>query len=211
MTRMSICETFTSIQGESSYAGFSCFFIRLSGCNLRCSYCDTKYAYSQGEEVEIEALISEAHASRAAIIEITGGEPLLQNGFHELARKLRDEVRRPVLVETNGSCDISIIPEGVFAIVDIKCPGSGESEAMDMKNIGRLRSYDEVKFVLGSRADYEWARTLVGERLLTSSCSTVFFSPVMDVLPPGDLSDWIIRDGLEVRLQVQLHKALGLR
>jgi len=211
MTQMNVCETFTSIQGESSYVGLSCFFIRVSGCNLRCSYCDTKYAYSPGKDVEIEDLVSEARASGAAIVEITGGEPLLQKGFAELARRLRDETQKTILVETNGSCDISVVPDDVRVIMDVKCPESGAEESTDMDNIERLRPYDEVKFVLSSRKDYEWATAFVSDRLLTSSCSTVFFSPVSGILPAGDLADWIIRDGLGVRLQVQLHKILGLR
>ncbi len=211
MSTVGICEVFESIQGESSYAGLSCFFIRLSGCNLRCRYCDTTQAYEPGERVSIEELVGRAVSSRAAMVEITGGEPLLQVGFEALAAGLRKKVARPVLVETNGSRDISIIPEGVVAVMDIKCPGSGESGAMDLANLERLRPDDELKFVLGDRADYEWARTFVREHGLTLLSHPVFFSPVFGVLDAKDLADWILQDGLAVRLQLQLHKMLGLR
>lgn len=211
MTTVNVCETFISIQGESTFAGLSCFFIRLAGCNLRCRYCDTTYAYAPGSEAPIEQLVSESRAAKAAIVEITGGEPLLQPAFRELASALRDRGGKPVLVETNGSRDISVIPTGVIAIMDVKCPGSGESESMDPANIGRLRPQDEVKFVLTDRTDYEWARDFVKRHTLASRCHAVMFSPVFGVLTAKDLGQWILEDGLSVRLQVQLHKVLGIK
>ena len=211
MATVNVCEAFVSIQGESTYAGLSCFFIRLAGCNLRCRYCDTTYAYNPGTELPIADLVSENRASKTAIVEITGGEPLLQAGFRELASALRDQGGKPVLVETNGSLDISVIPAGVIAVVDVKCPGSGVSESMDPANIGRLRPQDEVKFVLTVRTDYEWARDFVKRRTLASRCHAVMFSPAFGMLTGRDLGNWILEDGLTVRLQVQLHKILGMK
>jgi len=208
---VNVCETFVSIQGESTYAGLSCYFIRLAGCNLRCRYCDTTYAYVPGLDVPVPDLVAEFRASKAAIVEITGGEPLLQPGFRELAAALRDQGGKPVLVETNGSMDISAIPAGVIAIMDVKCPGSGVSEAMDPANIGRLRPQDEVKFVLSDRQDYEWAGDFVRRHNLPTRCHAVLFSPVFGKLPAKEVGQWILDDGLPVRVQVQLHKALGMK
>jgi len=207
---VNVCETFTSIQGESSCAGLPCFFIRLSGCNLRCTYCDTKQAYAPGKDMSIPDLVADCSASSAVIVEVTGGEPLLQPGFRDLATELRENAGKQVLVETNGSQDISVIPDGVIAIMDVKCPGSGENEAMDLENIGRLRPKDEVKFVIGGRDDYDWAKHFVKQYNLTSVCRYVFFSPVFGLLSAKELGEWIVRDGLPVRLQVQLHKILGM-
>jgi 7-carboxy-7-deazaguanine synthase len=210
MGTVNIYETFQGIQGESTWAGTLCFFIRLAGCNLRCNYCDTTYAYKPGKDVEISELVREAAASTAAIIEITGGEPLIQAGFRELAIELRDKTGKPVLVETNGSCDISLVPEGVITIMDIKCPGSGQNEAMDLANLKRLRRRDEVKFVLSDRNDYDWAKQFVQSHSLVSVCN-VLFSPVFGILQADNLGRWIIRDGLPVRLQMQLHKIIGAK
>ena len=211
MATVNICETFVSILGESTYAGLSCFFIRLTGCNLRCRYCDTTYAYEPGRDEAIVDLVKECRASSAAIVEITGGEPLLQTGFRELAADLRDQGGKPVLVETNGSMDISAIPAGVIAIMDVKCPGSRMREAMDLGNVGRLRPPDEVKFVLNDRADYDWAKDFMKRHSLASRCHAVLFSPVFGVLTARDVGQWIVEDGLPVRLQVQLHKVMGVR
>ena len=161
MHEVDLYETFLSIQGESSYAGLPCFFVRLAGCNLACRYCDTPEARGTGTRRSIASIVEEATAAKAPITEITGGEPLLQEGFACLAVALRDQSGKKVLVETNGALDISIIPEGVTAIMDVKCPGSGESGSFDPANLQRLRSADEVKFVLSDRKDYEWARDFV--------------------------------------------------
>jgi 7-carboxy-7-deazaguanine synthase len=208
--QVELCETFVSIQGESTFAGLRCHFIRLSGCNLRCRYCDTLRAYGPGRVVRVSELVDEAVATDAAMCEITGGEPLLQAGFPELAARLRDATGRPVLVETNGSRDISCIPEGVVAIVDVKTPGSGESARADLANLDRLRAADEVKFVLTDRMDYEWSRALVRERNLTTRCRAVHFSPVWGCLDASLLAGWILEDSLRVRLHIQLHKLLEL-
>jgi 7-carboxy-7-deazaguanine synthase len=161
--------------------------------------------------VEIADLVKRAAASKAAIVEITGGEPLLQPGFLELATELRDRTGKPILVETNGSRDISIVPEEIITIMDMKCPGSGQSEAMDMANLKRLQSKDEVKFVLSDRADYDWAKEFVLAHNLASACRAVLFSPAFGVLKVDDLGRWIVKDGLSVRLQMQLHKIIGMK
>ena len=206
-----VCEVFESIQGESTFAGLSCFFVRLAGCNLRCSYCDTTRAYGVGEPMDVQALVAQARGSRAAIVEITGGEPLLQEGFAALATGLRDGAGKPVLVETNGSCDVGRVPEGVTTIMDLKCPSSGESAAMDLDNLVRLRGHDEVKFVIGTPEDYDWAREVVDRYNLVPAVAAVLFSPVHALLEPARLAAWVMADGLQVRVQVQLHKMLKLQ
>lgn len=211
MTTVSLCETFVSIQGESSYAGLPCFFIRLAGCNLRCVYCDTRHAYSPGHETPIADLVDEYLAGGTRLVEITGGEPLLQEGLPALATALRDVPDARVLVETNGSRDISVVPDGVVAVMDVKSPGSGVADALDMRNLDRLRPADEVKFVLCDRADYEWARAFVSDRNLASRCSAVLFAPAFRLLEPGLLAGWMIEDGVEARLQLQIHKIIGAR
>ena len=211
MSTVQVIELFTSIQGESSHAGRPCFFIRLAGCNLRCGYCDTTYAYAGGRDMHVADIVAQWRLSTTAIVEITGGEPLLQSGFPGLACALRDSSPRPVLVETNGSRDISVIPGHVTAIMDVKCPGSGEAAAMDMDNLARLRPYDEVKFVITDHADYIWARDIIRQYVLTSRCHAVFLSPVMPGMNPADLGDWMVEDGVDARLQVQLHKVIRVR
>jgi len=206
-----ICETFTSIQGESTYAGLSCYFIRLAGCNLTCNYCDTPQSRLPGRPVLISELIRACRASGASIVEITGGEPLIQAGFRKLALALRDEIGKTVLIETNGSLNISRIPARVVAIMDIKTPGSGMSAAADMANLARLRHYDEVKFVITDRSDYEWSRRLVKKHRLASACHAVLFSPALKRLRPSKLGEWIVEDRLPVRLQIQMHKVAGIR
>ena len=207
---LKVCETFLSIQGESSYAGCTCFFIRLAGCNLHCTYCDTPQAREPGRDMDVDTLVRMASESRASILEITGGEPLLQDACPPLAGRLVEATARPVLVETNGTCNVAVLPAGVTAIVDVKCPGSGHGGRFDMANLARLRSHDEVKFVLADRLDYEWARAFVHEHDLDRHCRAVFFSPVHGGLAPAVLASWMLEDGLPVRLQVQLHKILGI-
>jgi len=207
-----VVETFVSLQGESTRAGLPCFFVRLGGCNLRCRYCDTRGAYGSGRKTPVSALARRFAASKAALAEITGGEPLLQPGFRSLALALRQAGRgRPVLVETNGSLDISMIPDGVIAVMDIKCPGSGEEKATDWANLKRLRPYDEVKFVVSDRRDFDWARRIVTRHKIDQCCQAVAFSPVAGKLPAARLAGWILKSGLPVRLQLQLHKVLGMK
>ncbi len=206
-----VAETFVSLQGESTYAGLPCFFIRLAGCNLKCAYCDTPAASAKGIETSIQDLVSDFASSGVRLAEITGGEPLLQPGFPALAAGLRDIPDAAVLVETNGSCDIAAIPDGVIAIMDLKCPSSGGMESMDLGNVERLRPYDEVKFVIGNREDFEWACSITREHGLDRKCQAVLFSPVAGVLDAGKLGRWILESRAPARLQVQLHKLLGMR
>ncbi|GAB4406835.1 MAG: radical SAM protein [Thermodesulfovibrionales bacterium] len=202
--RLKVCEIFVSIQGESSLAGVVCTFVRLSGCNLRCSYCDTTYAYDGGMELTEDEIIDEVRAVGVKTVEITGGEPLLQEGVFHLVRRLLDE-GYIVLIETNGSLDIRDIDRRAIIILDIKTPNSGMSEKMKMSNLDRLRPEDEVKFVITNREDYEWAKDVISEHSLTGRCK-ILFSPVFGVLQPRDLSEWIIDDRLDVRLNLQLHR-----
>lgn len=206
-----LCETFVSIQGESSFAGCTCFFVRLAGCNLSCSYCDTPQALKPGKPVEIARIVSEFAVSGAAIVEVTGGEPLLQPNFPALASTLKDQCGRTVLVETNGSCDISLIPAGVVAIVDLKSPASGMNDRMDMENLQRLRPYDEIKFVLTGRDDYKWAKGIVAAYNLHLRCNAVLFSPAVPQLTLKELAGWIIADRIPVRLNPLLHKLADIR
>lgn len=203
-THLQVCETFSSIQGESTWAGAPCFFIRLAGCNLDCAYCDTAYARAGGEPQTISALVEQFRTSGLALVEVTGGEPLLQAGTPELLKQL--SALGAVLVETNGSRDISVIPGGVTAIMDLKCPSSGASAAMDWANVERLRPTDEVKFVLSDRRDYEWARGMILKHGLPGRCHVILLSPVFNLLKPADLAGWILQDRLPVRLGLQLHK-----
>lgn len=206
-----VAETFVSLQGESTYSGLPCFFVRLAGCNLKCVYCDTPAAAAKGIETDIQDLVSDFASSGVRLAEITGGEPLLQSGFSILAAGLRGTPGATVLVETNGSCNIAAIPDGVIAIMDLKCPSSGGMESMDLGNVERLRPYDEVKFVIGNRGDFEWACKITREHGLDGKCQAVLFSPVAGVLDPGKLGQWILESRVPARLQVQLHKLLGLR
>ncbi|NOX20633.1 MAG: radical SAM protein [Nitrospirae bacterium] len=198
-----LCETFSSIQGESSYAGYPCFFIRLTGCNLRCSYCDTEYAYAEGEEVEVTELLKKARESGLSLVEITGGEPLIQEGAFELVTRLSDSGFQ-VLVETNGSVDITRLDPRAVAVLDVKTPGSGMSEKMDFRNLYRLRPNDEVKFVITSKDDFLWSVEMVNRYSLPQK--RVLFSPAKGYIEPKQLAEWILKERLSVRLNLQLHK-----
>jgi 7-carboxy-7-deazaguanine synthase len=199
-------EIFHSIQGESTFAGLPCVLVRLTGCNLRCSWCDTEYAFHEGRWMSVEDVLAEVDRYRCPLVEITGGEPLLQTEATELMRRLLERGCR-VLLETGGSLPIETVPEGVVRILDIKCPGSGEASRNRWENLAHLRASDQLKFVIRHRADYRWATRIVRERGLTALCP-VLFSPVHGVLDPGELAGWVLADGLPVRVQVQLHKIL---
>lgn len=201
-----VCETYVSIQGETTWAGWPCFFIRLSGCNLRCRYCDTKYAYRGGRPYPLDKLAADFKTSKMPLAEVTGGEPLLQPNVYDLLKLLVQH--ETTLLETNGSCDISNVPEGVIIILDIKCPGSGFADKNCRPNMRRLRHCDEVKFVLCGRKDYEWARKITEKHRLTERCQAVNFSPAKDFLKPQSLAAWIIKDCLPVRLNLQVHKQI---
>lgn len=214
-----INEVFYSIQGESTWAGKPCVFIRLAGCHLRCAYCDTEYAFHEGGAREIDDLVREAQSHPTSLVEITGGEPLLQKRVHDLMRRLCD-LGKTVLVETSGACDIDAggaCDPRVIRIMDLKTPSSGESARNDWSNIARLRPRDEVKFVIGDRADYEWARAAIHEQGLAGRVHAVLLSAVYEQprgleiagspgLPMKDLAEWILADGLPVTMQTQLHK-----
>ena len=215
---LQVCETFVSIQGESTFAGWPCFLIRLTGCNLRCSYCDTTYAFTGGQPKSIPQLVDEFLALGLTLVEVTGGEPLIQPGAPALLKALQSA--RPgavVLVETNGSRDISLVPPGIIAIMDVKCPASGvgrtsgTGNAFDWKNLERLRSQDEVKFVISDRADFDWAVRIVNEHHLASKCHAVLFSPVLGRVEPAALAEWLLASRVPARLNLQLHKLAGLR
>lgn len=201
---MKVNEIFLSIQGESTWQGMPSVFVRLSGCNLRCRYCDTAYAYDKGEELPVEEVERRIRQYPCTRVEITGGEPLLQEDCFDLASKLV-AAGYEVLVETNGTVDISRLDRGVVKIIDIKCPGSGFSNEVMWKNLDVLGDRDEIKFVISSREDYEWARGVIEKRSLNDR-NTVLLSPNFDLLQPRELAAWILEDGLNVRLNIQLHK-----
>lgn len=199
-------EIFHSLQGESTWAGEPCVFVRLAGCNLRCVWCDTEYAFHDGRPMAVGDVLREVARHDCRTVELTGGEPLLQEEAIELmAELLRREYR--VLLETGGSLPIDRVPEGVRRIVDVKCPGSGEAERNRWENLAGLRAGDELKFVIADRRDYLWAARQLRERALAGRCP-ILFSPVHDVLEPGRLAEWVLADGLPVRVQIQLHKLL---
>ena len=205
---LKVNEIFYSIQGESSFAGLPCVFIRLTGCNLRCSYCDTRYAYEEGREMEISEIIDRIASYRCHLVEVTGGEPLIQQETPSLIFSLLEKGYK-VLLETNGTQDISLVDERCVKIVDIKCPSSGEDKKNDLKNLNRLTDKDEVKFVIGGREDYEYARKILEIIDYKSSrMSPVHFSPVFRKMDPEILAEWILEDNLNVRLQIQLHKII---
>ena len=212
MSFLSVAEIFESIQGESSFAGMGCFFIRLAGCNLNCNYCDTAWSRDRqsGRNISVPELKSRAAESAMPLIEITGGEPLLHSNFRKLADTLATIPHKKLLVETNGSLDISVIPPQAHAIVDIKCPDSGAADSFLPDNATRLRRHDEIKFVISSRRDYEWAHNFADEYNLVQKVAAVHFSPVSDKLSPEILARWILSDGLAVRLQLQLHKLINM-
>jgi 7-carboxy-7-deazaguanine synthase len=201
---MKVCEIFTSIQGESTYAGMPCTFVRTTGCNLRCSYCDTVYAYEEGTELTEDEIVGRIREAGLETVEITGGEPLLQKGVMSLVRRLLDSGYR-VLIETNGSQDIRGMDRRSVIVLDVKTPGSGVSGTLLQSNLEFLKDEDEVKFVITSKEDYEWAKNFVLKHSLTEKC-TVLFSPAFGMLDPSALSKWIMRDRLNVRLNLQLHK-----
>ncbi|MBE0426677.1 MAG: radical SAM protein [Nitrospirae bacterium] len=201
---MKVCEIFTSIQGESSYAGIPCTFIRLTGCNLKCSYCDTTYAYYEGRDLTEEDILSEVKSAGIRLVEITGGEPLLQKEvFHLIERLIEDGYK--VLIETNGSLSIKEIDKRSVVILDIKTPGSGMSGKMDLSNIDIIKSNDEIKFVITNRQDYEWSKGLIFRYSLINRCH-VLLSPAYGILAPETLAEWMIEDRLHARLNLQLHK-----
>jgi len=201
---MKVCEIFTSIQGESSYAGMPCTFIRMTGCNLRCSYCDTTYAYHKGRELSEEEILGKVRRAGINLVEMTGGEPLLQIEVYPLIKRLIKDGYK-VLVETNGSLSIKDVDKRAVVILDIKAPGSGMSDKMDLSNIKILKRSDEVKFVVTDRTDYEWAKEIIYTYNLLHKCP-ILLSPAYGILHSEDLARWMIEDRLHARLNLQLHK-----
>jgi 7-carboxy-7-deazaguanine synthase len=205
MARVRINEIFHSIQGESTWAGSPCVFVRLTGCNLRCSWCDTEYAFHEGSQMEIAEVAEKVAGFGCGLVEITGGEPLLQQGVHPLIAMLLER-GHTVMIETSGERDISVVDPRVIRIVDLKCPGSGESARNRWSNVEHLTRRDELKFVLADRNDYEWARDALNAHRLSERVNAVLMSPVFGQLEPADLAAWILEDRLAVRMQLQMHK-----
>ena len=202
---LTINEIFHSIQGESTHAGRPCVFVRLTACDLRCTWCDTAYAFHEGRKMDIDEVLDRVRAYSCPTVEITGGEPLLQPDVYPLMQRLLDEGHE-VLLETGGHRSISDVPAGVARIVDVKCPASGESAKNHWPNLDLLTRRDEVKFVIQDRADYDYAADVVTRHNLAERCGAVLFSPVHGVMDPKPLAEWILADRLPVRLQLQAHK-----
>ena len=201
---MNVNEIFYSIQGESTYAGQPCLFIRTTGCHLRCDWCDTAYAFYDGEDQSLDAILDRVRQVGCPLVELTGGEPLLQPETPALVARLLDE-GFTVLVETSGSLDIRILDPRAIVIMDIKCPGSGMTGPMRWDNLDALKPTDEIKFVINDRRDYEWAVSIMNRHALDRRCP-VLFAPVFGVLEPQTLAGWLLTDRLPVRLQLQQHK-----
>jgi 7-carboxy-7-deazaguanine synthase len=199
-----ITEIFFSVQGESTHVGKPCVFVRLTGCSLRCVWCDTKYSYFGGKDITLDGVFEEIKKYPAKLVEVTGGEPLEQDQVYPFMERLLKE-NYTVMLETGGHVKIDKVPPEVIKIIDIKCPDSGEADKNDWSNLDLAARHDEFKFVIASRRDYEWARNVVRERFRSKPNATLF-SPSHEDLPAVDLAGWILEDGLPVRLQLQIHK-----
>ncbi|HVF72143.1 MAG TPA: radical SAM protein [Chthoniobacterales bacterium] len=202
---LTVNEIYHSIQGESTWAGQPCVFVRLTFCDLRCNYCDTEYAFYEGKKQTLPEIASAVAAFGCGLVELTGGEPLLQKNVLPLLTMLAD-AGHTVLLETSGAHDISGVDPRVHRIMDLKTPGSGECARNLFSNIDHLTQRDEVKFVIGSREDYEWSREQVNRFGLAQRCRAVLFSPIFGRIDPRQIVDWILADKLSVRFQLQLHK-----
>ena len=203
--RMVITEIFKSIQGESTFAGLPCVFIRLTGCNLRCHWCDTAYAFHGGRKMTVDEVMERVHKLGCKLVEVTGGEPLLQEDVYPLTEQLLSEGYR-VLVETSGERYVGRLPRAAIKVLDVKCPGSGEGGNFCVDNLGALERKDQVKFVIADEIDYRYTRNFMFQHDLRSRVNEVILSPVFGQLHPRQLAEWILRDGLEVRLGLQIHK-----
>ena len=203
---LKVTEIFHSIQGESTHAGRRCVFIRLTGCPLRCIWCDTAYAFYGGQDLTEDDIVAQVRAFGCNLVEVTGGEPLSQEASLPLLKRLCDEGFE-VLLETSGAVDTSGVDKRVHVVLDVKCPGSGMAERMYWPNVDRLASRDEVKFVIKDRTDYEWAREVVRSRDLAARC-TVLMSPVFGEVDARQLAEWVLADRLTVRFQLQMHKQI---
>jgi 7-carboxy-7-deazaguanine synthase len=203
--RLNITEIFYSIQGESTHAGRPCVFVRLTGCNLRCRWCDTAYAFYGGQRMTIEEVTAAVARHQCDLVEITGGEPLLQEGVYALIDVLLG-AGDTVMIETSGASDVSRLDPRVIKIMDLKCPGSGESERNLWSNLEHLTARDEIKFVIANCADYEWAREVIRTRNLAARVAAVLISPVFGEIDPAAVAGWMLEDRLPARMQLQMHK-----
>ncbi len=204
---MKVCEIFPSIQGEGSLVGIPMLFVRLTGCNLRCTYCDTKYAYTEGNDFSVEEVLKKIRNFKFKYVEITGGEPLLQQEVYPLIDNLVRDFN--VVLETNGSILIERINSQVKIILDIKTPGSGMSDKNLLDNIKFLKEKDEIKFVITDRNDYDWSKNFI--KSYPTKAKEILFSPAFGLLEPRKLAEWIIQDGLNVRLNIQMHKYISIK
>lgn len=202
---LTITEIYASIQGESSFAGQPCTFVRLTACDLRCAWCDTPYAFTEGRRQPLDDIVAEVERIGLPLVELTGGEPLLQKNAVVLMQRLLD-TGHTVLLETGGHVSIADVPAAVHRIVDVKCPGSGESDRMHWPNLDLLTPRDEVKFVIADRADFDYAREVTTTHDLPSRCGAIQFSPAWGLMDPATLASWILDARLPVRLQLQQHK-----
>jgi 7-carboxy-7-deazaguanine synthase len=202
---LTVHEIYLSVQGESTHVGRPCVFVRLTACDLRCTWCDTPYAFTGGRKMSIDEVVTAVRTYGCGLVEITGGEPLLQKEAPELMRRLLAEGEE-VLLETGGHLPIDEVPRDVRKIVDVKCPASGESAKMHWPNLDRLAPHDEVKFVIQNRADFDYARDVVAKHGLAARAAAVLFSPVHGVLSPRELVQWMLDDRVPARLQLQAHK-----
>ncbi len=201
---MKLYEIYTSVQGETQFAGRPCTLVRFAGCDLRCGYCDTEYAFTGGQELGPSAIVADVEARGVPLVLLTGGEPLLQKDLPELARQLLDRGFE-VMIETGGHRDTSVLPAGVVVILDVKTPGSGEAAKNHWPNLDRVAAHDAVKFVICSEDDYVWSRAIIQERKLEERCQ-VLLSPSFGQVEPKKLVEWMLRDRLRARLNLQIHK-----
>ena len=201
-----INEIYLSVQGESTHTGLPCIFIRLTGCNLRCSWCDTAYAFHEGKNMSIDEILQKVENFGIHLVEITGGEPLMQDNVYTLMRSLIQKGYK-VMLETGGSISLERVPKDVIKIMDLKCPGSGEQEKNNLDNLKLLAPHDEVKFVILDRKDYEWSRDII-KKYKINETAHILISPVFDKLELKEMVKWILEDRLPVRLQTQLHKII---
>jgi 7-carboxy-7-deazaguanine synthase len=202
---LTVHEIYLSVQGESTHVGRPCVFVRLTACDLRCRWCDTPYAFTGGRKMSIDEIVEEVEQYGTPLVEITGGEPLLQREVYPLMKRLLER-GHGVLLETGGHVPLDDVPDPVVAIVDVKCPGSGEADHMHWPNLEQLSAHDEVKFVIADRADFDYAADVVRRFTLAARAAAVLFSPVHGELEPATLATWILEARLPVRLQIQAHK-----
>lgn len=207
MQRFEITEIFHSIQGESTYTGLPCVFVRLSGCNLRCSYCDTEYSHEKGEIMTIEEILHKIDSYKCGLVELTGGEPLFQHGTQDLVSSLLSKGYK-VLMETNGSLDIDLVDRRCVRIVDVKCPSSGMSEKNNFANMNRLTEKDQLKFVISDKIDFNYMAAILNKYNPQLQYGSILAAPVAGILKPAQLASWILESNMEIRMQLQLHRQI---